>query len=139
YQRPRSDQQQYQAALRGDYNITDHIVLTSITSYIDYWVNKALDMDGTSTDLFQYSDAASAKSVTQELRIAGGEGTRFHWVGGGNYESSHTTEAIADSFFGSTPCAVLSVCNGDFYVDQKREINAAFVNGAYDLLSNLTL
>ena len=138
-QRPRSDQEQYQAALRGDYNITDHIVLTSITSYINYWVSKAMDQDGTSTDLFQWDDIGSAKSFTQELRVAGGDGTPFHWVAGGNYESSHTHEAIADSYGDSAVTAVLGVANGAFYTDQKFENYAAFANGAYDLLSNLTL
>jgi iron complex outermembrane recepter protein len=137
--RPQADKRQYQAALRGDYNITDHIVLTSISSYIDYRVNQALDMDGTSTDLFEYNDVGSANSFTQELRVAGGEGTPFRWVGGGNYEGSHTHEATLQTYFDSTFHTTSGDGDGKSYVDQRFENYAAFANGEYDLLSNLTL
>ena len=137
--RPRADKRQYQAALRGDYAFTDSVVLTSITSYINYRVDQTLDQDGTSTDLFQYNDVGSAHSFTQELRVAGGEGTPFRWVGGGNYDGSHTHEASLQTYFDSTVNAVLGNGDGRNYVDQRFENYAAFVNGEYDLLSNLTL
>jgi iron complex outermembrane receptor protein len=138
-QRPQADKQQYQAALRGNYNITDNIILTSITSYVDYRVTQALDQDGTSTDLFQFNDVGAANSFTQELRVAGGEGTPFRWVGGGNYERSHTYEATLQRYFDSTVFTVLRNGDGKAYVDQTFENYAVFANGEYDLLSNLTL
>jgi iron complex outermembrane receptor protein len=136
--RPQADKRQYQTALRGDYNITDNIVLTSITSYVNYNTNQTLDMDGTSTDLFQYNDVSSANSFTQELRVAGGEGTPFRWVGGGNYEHSHTNEATFQTFSDSTIGTVLGGGDSKGYVDQKFENYAIFANGEYDLLPNLT-
>jgi iron complex outermembrane recepter protein len=137
--RPQADKHQYQAALRGEYTVADNIVLTSITSYIDYRVNQTLDQDGTSTDLFQYNDVGSANSFTQELRVAGGEGTPFRWVGGGNYEGSHTHEATYQTYFDSTVYTVFGNGDGKDYVDQRFENYAIFANGGYDLLSNLTL
>ena len=136
--RPQADKRQYQVALRGDYNITDNIVLTSITSYVDYNSNQTLDMDGTSTDLFQYNDISSANSFSQELRVAGGEGTPFRWVGGGNYEHSHTNEATYQTYFDSTVDTVVGNGDGKARVDQKFENYAIFANGEYDLLPNLT-
>jgi outer membrane receptor protein involved in Fe transport len=137
--RPRNSARQYQAALRGDYYITDNVIMTSIISYIDYKVDQFLDVDSTSTSLLHYADNGSANSFTQELRVAGGEGTRFRWVMGGNYERSHVFEQTYQAYFEASVFTVLHSGQGKSYVDQRYENYAAFANGEYDLLPNLTL
>ena len=136
--RPEADKRQYQAALRGDYDITENIVLTSITSYVEYRVNQALDQGATSVDLFEYDDAGSANSFSQELRVAGGEGSPFRWVGGGNYERSHTDEQTYQNYADSTVYTVYGNSDGKDYAKQRMENYAGFANGEYVLFPNLT-
>jgi hypothetical protein len=83
--RPSGLKRQYQASLRTDLDVSDDIVLTAITSYVDYKSEQNVDNDGTALEQFQYRDGGRIKSFTQELRLAGGEGSPFRWVVGGNF------------------------------------------------------
>ncbi|MDB5584062.1 MAG: TonB-dependent receptor [Bradyrhizobium sp.] len=135
--RPRANRQQYQAALRGDFDLSDNVVLTSITSYIDHKVDQLLDVDSTSTNLLLYADVGSAKTFTQELRVAGKNGP-FQWVVGGNYEYSKTFEETYQSYFDSSNFTVLQSGQGQSYVDQKYKNYAIFANGEYRITDGLT-
>jgi hypothetical protein len=46
---------------------------------------QVFDLDGTDSELYGVHIRGHIKSFTQELRLAGGEGTQFHWVVGANY------------------------------------------------------
>jgi outer membrane receptor protein involved in Fe transport len=137
--RPSAHKRQYQASLRGDLNLTDNIVLTSISSYVDYRQRQLLDLDATTFDIYQFVDSGSAKTFTQELRVAGGEGTPFHWVVGGNYEKSHTFERTVQTYSQSTVANALGNRSGGNYTDQKYRNYAVFANGEYEVIPKVTL
>jgi outer membrane receptor protein involved in Fe transport len=136
--RPRGDKRQYQAALRTDLDVTDDIVLTSITSYVKYKVSQAVDQDATPFKVFQYNDDGWIKSFVQEARLTGGEGSAFHWVVGGNYEKSKTHE-ITFQAFGDSTIRTISSVKGQNYVNQDIRNYAVFANGEYDIAPTLTV
>jgi outer membrane receptor protein involved in Fe transport len=135
--RPRANHSQFQAALRADLDLTDDIVLTSIASYVRYKTNQRLDLDATTGELFQYLDKGNIRSFTQELRLAGGEGTAFRWVVGGNYEKSSTYERTHQTYGDSTIRAISSVLGNNF-TNQDIRNYAIFANGEYDIISGVT-
>jgi len=137
--RPNANKRQYQASLRGDLNVTEDIVLTSITSYVNYRSQQQLDMDGTSVEQFHYRDTGKIQSFNQELRLAGGEGSAFRWVLGGNFESSKTHEQQNAFYKDSTVAVLYGNFQGQNYTDQKFRNYAVFANGEYDVGSNVTL
>jgi outer membrane receptor protein involved in Fe transport len=136
--RPSANKRQYQASLRADLNVSDDMVLTSISAYTNYRSRQELDMDGTSLEQFEYRDVGSIKSFTQELRLAGGEGSSFRWVVGGNYEASKTHELQNAEYKDSTVATLYGNVKGQNYTDQKFRNYAMFANGEYDIASNLT-
>jgi outer membrane receptor protein involved in Fe transport len=137
--RPKADKYQFHTALRGDLNLTDDIVLTSISSYVDYHVRQTLDMDGTTVEDFDQLNRGRVQSFTQELRVAGGEGTSFRWVFGGNYEHSKTFEKDTYLFRESTVALVYGLGTSAATAAQKMDNYAVFANGEYDVTSQLTL
>jgi outer membrane receptor protein involved in Fe transport len=135
--RPHADKRQYQGSLRGDLNLTDNIVLTSITSYVHYRVSQQLDNDGTTLEEFQYRDYGTIKSFTQELRLAGGEGTSFRWVLGSNLEESKTHE-LTFQYYGQSTIRNLSSRAGSAFTNQDIRNYAFFANGEYDIVPGVT-
>jgi outer membrane receptor protein involved in Fe transport len=135
--RPSADKRQYQASLRADWNVTDNVVLTSITSYVDYRVDQRLDNDGISLETYQFDDFGKIHSFTQELRLAGGEGTPFRWVVGGNYEKSNTFERTFQ-YYGDSTIAAFASRSGQNYTDQNIRNYAFFANGEYEVVPDVT-
>jgi outer membrane receptor protein involved in Fe transport len=137
--RPRGDRWQYQGALRGDLDVTDNIVLTSITSYTKFHTDQTFDLDGTSLELYGFHVSGNIKSFSQELRLAGGEGTALHWVVGANYEKSRTWEDQIQYFVDSTTAFVgFGNTSQENALSRKRNY-AFFASGDYEVLPGLTL
>nr|WP_173276911.1 MULTISPECIES: TonB-dependent receptor [unclassified Sphingomonas]AJW29541.1 TonB-dependent receptor [Sphingomonas sp. JE1] len=65
------DDEQYQASLRGDFDLSDNITLTSITNYahLRFYVNR--DADATRIDMIQGSHLGTIETYGQELRLTG--------------------------------------------------------------------
>jgi outer membrane receptor protein involved in Fe transport len=137
--RPSSDRWMYQAALRADLDLSDDIVLTSISSYARYKTRQSLDVDGVSIADLQYDHDGSIKSFTQELRLAGGEGTAFRWVTGGNAEFSQTFERTIQDYHQAAIANTLGVRSGGQSGANKMHNYAIFANGEYDVLPGLTV
>lgn len=137
--RPSSHKRQYQTSLRFDYDIADHIQLTSISNYVDYRVRQNLDLDGSPFESLEYGDEGYLRSFTQELRLAGGEGTPFRWVVGGNLELSHTYEEQYTFYKDSTIAAFFGISTGGNSTDQKFRNYAFFGNGEFDITPELTV
>jgi outer membrane receptor protein involved in Fe transport len=137
--RPASDRWMYQGALRADLNLSDDIVLTSISSYVRYQTDQTLDVDGVSIEEFQYNQGGSIKSFTQELRVAGGEGTAFRWVAGGNAEHSNTFEHSRQEFGQAVVANTLGSRSGAQSGANRMRNYAVFANGEYDVLPRLSV
>lgn len=90
---PRSNRRFIQPAMRADFDMSDDLTLTSLTSYSRYKQTQTTDGDGSAlivTDI-QENDG-SIRSFNQELRLANNPDAAFRWVLGANYENSKTFE-----------------------------------------------
>jgi outer membrane receptor protein involved in Fe transport len=137
--RPKGDRYQYQGSLRGDLDVADNVVLTSISSYTKFHTDQQLDPDGTSVDIYEFNVRGGIKSFTQELRLAGGDGTRLHWVLGGNYENSRTFENQVQSYHAATIGKVFGAMSAAVDGRTKKENYAFFANGEYEVTPGLTV
>lgn len=87
-----------QISLRADWDLTDDIVLTSITAYSDFRGDSPIDIDGTAFNAFLVEEHDTKLiSFSQELRVAGTSGP-IDWMIGGNYQdeiANETTRTVA--------------------------------------------
>ncbi|MFZ5669537.1 MAG: TonB-dependent receptor [Pseudomonadota bacterium] len=74
------DNAMVQGALRIDYDLTDTLTLTSLTSALRYDHRELQDIDGTALSNLTRLTTGEIESVSQELRLAGGFGTDGHFV-----------------------------------------------------------
>ena len=82
----------YQFSLRGDWNATDEVTVTSITSYSKFRGEAPIDIDGTAFTAFNLSSHKSyLTSFAQELRVSG-DHDRVRWMIGGNYQKDVANE-----------------------------------------------
>jgi outer membrane receptor protein involved in Fe transport len=137
--RPKGDRSLYQTALRADLDVTDNVVLTSISAYTKLHTDQQFDMDGMSVDVYEYNINGSQESYTQELRLAGGEGTAFHWVAGGNYEKSKTFEHQLQFYPDATIVRVLGNRSAAIDAATRKRNYALFASGEYEVARGLTL
>src|SRR3546814_1218919 len=93
--------------MRGDYELTDDIVLTSITALSRYNENYSVDRDGTPLKGSGVNADGRVKSFNQELRLYGDMGPS-NWLLGGNY-ARHKVRSANDILPGaSTNTAILT-------------------------------
>jgi outer membrane receptor protein involved in Fe transport len=135
--RPYADKRQVQVALRTDAHIGGDVVLTAISSYIHYKVEQDLQLDGSSVNVYDFSNAGLIKSFTQELRLAGGAGSPFQWVVGSNYEKSNIFEEANPSEAESTIAALFPLRSGEAHSNSHKRNYAIFVNGEYAITPSL--
>jgi outer membrane receptor protein involved in Fe transport len=137
--RPRGDRWQYQGALRADLDVTDDIVLTSLTSYTKFHTDQVIEMDGTDVEVYSFSIKGNIKSFNQELRLAGGAGSAFNWVLGANYEDSRTWEDQFQHHHDTTVATALGVRTSAENAASKKRNYAFFASGEYEIAEGLTL
>lgn len=139
-----ADNRFWQASLRADYDLTDNIVLTSLTSYINYKQHQADDGDGiASNNLDIRNDQGTIKSISQEIRISNNPKNALRWVLGGNYESSKVSQDADLWYTTSSSHATLGgigypIQNGTYFSHQKMKNYAFFGNVEYDISENVT-
>ncbi|MGB5076837.1 MAG: TonB-dependent receptor [Sphingorhabdus sp.] len=90
--RPKRDDSQAQATARFDYEISDAVTLTSLTSYADYQQNDRVDPDATRLQIADTIDRGSIKALFQEVRLSGEFGNGSRWIIGGNFEDNKVSE-----------------------------------------------
>lgn len=105
----RRDDRFYQFSLRGDLDISDHIKLTSITSYSDMSLAVPLTLSGENFPAYNVASAGS-ELFTQELRLSG-DVSALRWMVGGNYMHNDMPN---------------SVFNAPFYVTNAQGLYTAF-------------
>lgn len=143
---PKRDDSQWQITGRFDYELTDALMLTSLTSYADYKQNDLVDPDGTSLVLADTLDTGSIKAFYQELRLSGEFGNGSRWIVGANYENNKVNEVQAlratDAsgfapfaiFFGLPIPDVIAISS-----DQRFKNYAAFANVDFAVGETITL
>lgn len=143
---PRANNSLWQAALRGDMDVTNDITLTSLTSYIDYKQKQGDDGDGLPLEVLDLlSDQGHIKTFSQELRISNNPHSRLRWVVGGNVERSTVDQSAFVSYADSSSNATLGTFLGypirgdSYYSDQKMRNYAGFANAEFDITHQLTI
>ncbi len=137
--RPKRDNTQYQAALRGDFDLTDAITFTSISSYIDFQRDEVIDADGMSLDAYDQATKGSIQSFTQELRVTNKSASALRWLMGSNYENSRVDDNWLEGFHDSTVGSTLNFNTNGYYANQKLKNYAFFGNVEGDVTQSFTL
>lgn len=87
----RRDNDFYQVSLRGDYDLTDRLTLTSLTAYSEMNIEQLMDQDGSDQHASLTNITGTLSSRSQELRLSGLIGPA-QIVIGGNYSRDESDE-----------------------------------------------
>lgn len=129
----RSDNSFYQFAGRIEFDLSDAIRLTSLTSYQSTNIDNNLDTDATTTPAFQTNYYGSLDTFSQELRASGESGGLTYLVGG-NYSASNIDShfnLFAPYVSSSESLPGLRLSQVDAGLEQKIKTYAAFGNIEY--------
>ena len=102
--RPEANNRLAQAVVRADYNVTSSMVLTSLSSYVDYRQRQRPEGDGLAArrvDVIQ--NDGYIRSINQELRLADNSNPLLRWTVGGNYSHDFSNERDATDQRDGTP------------------------------------
>jgi iron complex outermembrane receptor protein len=81
----------YQSVVRADYEVSDAITLTSLTSWSRIGINQNSDADGTALSSSDLAVVGKITSFSSEARLAGDHG-KVRWIVGGSYAKEHSIE-----------------------------------------------
>lgn len=138
--RPYADDRFWQASLRGEFDFTDSLTLTSITSYSRLKSEKATESDGTPIDTLELDPIlGSIKSFTQELRIANDPNNRLRFTLGANYEHTKADELIYLYIPGTSSSAINGFTGNAYGSNQTMDNYAGFANAEFDVSDMLTI
>ena len=135
----RRDNTFFQGNLRVDYDLSDTLKLTSLTSYSHYKENQPQDIDGTTLADLQQITTGKIKSWSEELRVSGEFLDNGYFVLGGNYASDRVNETDYDDLHQSTQAYLFTALGlplfNDFSIisNQDAQTYAAFGNVEYHL------
>ena len=140
---PRGNRRLFQAFLRADYELTDSIDLTSITTYNSLKQEMAFDLDGSQFELVDNPrDDGRIVDFNQELRLSNASsGGRFRWTLGANYNYSEVDQE-QDITYGDNSLANRGNLNIHIStIENFATMNnyAVFANGEYDVTDRVTL
>ncbi len=137
-----SDDELFSATLRVDYDLTDDLVLTSLTSYNDFEQNgTGMDGDGAELQIYEQSHSGSMETFFQEFRLTGNF-DRGTWVAGINYEDMETFDEYMHSYGHSSVVPVFGFIDyGPVTPTSEQDVTtwAAFVNVEYSLNDSVVL
>ncbi|MFZ2994873.1 TonB-dependent receptor [Sphingobium sp.] len=90
----RKDNWMVQTSGRIEYDVSNDITFTSISSYSRFKEDYGQDSDGTALQLTDLRIKGTIRSFSQEARMSGKFMNRGSWVVGGNYENSRAHELV---------------------------------------------
>ncbi|MGE4306425.1 MAG: TonB-dependent receptor [Novosphingobium sp.] len=138
--RPEQDNKFWQVTVRGDYDLTDSLTLTSLSGYSHLDFYNITESDGTALNTFDIApDIGLIKSFTTELRIANDSHSRARFTIGANYEHTQADE-LAHFYVGDTTTYYVNGFTGNTWGSNQRMNNyALFGNIEYDVIDQVTL
>ena len=93
-----NDTESLSAQIRADYDLSDNLVLTSLSSYNDYQrKSSGVDHDGTTFQIYETHMKGDLETFFQEFRLTGTY-DQINWVLGVNYEDMDTEDRFLQSF-----------------------------------------
>lgn len=141
---PRADNKFYQAYLRGDFDLSDAVTVTSISAYSRFDADFTVDPDGLALNVVSFATTGRLSSLSQELRVAG-EVSGLKFIVGGNISRDKTRQNDIGSIVDSTSAptfAAFGLPPFNFYGStgrQKFVSRALFGNVDYDIGEYFTL
>ncbi|MFA7584960.1 MAG: TonB-dependent receptor, partial [Novosphingobium sp.] len=87
------DDDMLQGSLRADYELSDSLTLTSLTSVIRYRSLAGMDVDGMVVRNLDTEATGEIDSFFQELRVTGST-PRLNWIVGANYQKDDTHDSL---------------------------------------------
>lgn len=137
-----SDDEFVSAQIRVDYDLTDNLLLTSLTSYNDFDQNgTGMDGDGAALQVYEQSHAGFMETFFQEVRLTGSfEGGT--WVAGFNYEDMETFDEYMHSYGHSSVVPVFGFIDyGPVTPTSAQDVTtwAAFANVEYSVTESVVL
>ena len=126
----------YQFSLRGEYDLSDAVKLTSISTYEYLKEASVVDTDGTYVHVFDVYNGGHIGTFAQELRLSG-ETDKLRWLIGGNYESDTIYEygnPTTDTTYGTFPFPKAVTAAYEHVTT-----GAVFANVNYDLTDTIAL
>lgn len=143
--RPKRNDTFWQASLRADYELDDHLTLTSISAYSHYKTDSVQDFDGARFASADTNTTGYIRNFAQELRISGTY-DKLNFLVGANYTRADTYDRLFYNFsegpssnplymIPGAPRGVLTYNDSD---QDTRDIGV-FFNAEYELATGLTL
>lgn len=135
-----------QATLRADFDASDEIQITSITSYMKFDGAYIQDPDGSEYQFFETGLSTQLETFTQELRASASLDNGLRLMIGGNYEHS-TVNQILDQHLQATPSFGFSglpggpaqFTNVTPRFDYSTDVYAIFGNADFDVSDQFAL
>lgn len=138
--RPFADNEFWQLATRIDFEVTDDITLTSLTSYDNFNFNARTEGDGTALqNLDLFGDVAKIETFTQELRIANDPRNALRWLIGANMEHTDYDQVTDLTTRDTTSYFVNGISLNAYDSHQKMRNYAIFGNVEFDVSDQFTL
>lgn len=142
--RPARDDWFYLGSIRGDYDISDELTLTTITAYSKFKTNARQDFDGTTFIGADIWSRGNIETFSQEIRVSG-EMNRLNWIVGGNYDKSKTFDSTLYGIseqggypFFTDPGPQMQTGSQAIAYQQIRNA-AVFGNAEFDITDSLTV
>ena len=133
----RNNNRSYQVAGKIEYDLTDAVTMTSITSYQDYKRYQPIEVDGTAAEAFFVLNTGGIKTFFQELRLGGDIGDAGHWLVGANYQHDKILDDTLSRLSQSSQRMIaLSSRNRN---TQKVKTKAVFANVDYEIIPSVKL
>ncbi|MFC3712937.1 TonB-dependent receptor [Sphingoaurantiacus capsulatus] len=143
--KPQKDEWAWQTALRADFEATDDLTLTSLTSYAKASADNAYEGDGTTLNVTNLAIGGKVKTFFQELRAAGSMGD-FNYIVGANYQHDKSRDDVIfflpDGRSGRVFLPLLGLPAIDLVpqiAQQETDSWAVYASGDYALTDKLTL
>ncbi|MFM6829654.1 MAG: TonB-dependent receptor [Novosphingobium sp.] len=135
----------WQGSLRADYEIDDHLTLTSISAYSSYKTDSVQDFDGSKYATADTNTTGYIKNFNQELRVSG-KYDKLNFILGANYNRADTYDRLFYNFSEGPssnplymiPGAPRGILTYNDSAQDTRDIGV-FFNAEYEITPNLTL
>lgn len=129
----------FQTNVRADYDLTDKLVVTSITSFSHYAEHQLQDIDGTTLSNLTEFVRGDITSYSQELRLDGDPTPKLHFVVGADYANDRVYQKDHTNFPQSTTALTFVPLGLPLFSDfsnfgtQQEETYAVFGNLDYKI------
>lgn len=132
------DDKFWQASLRGDFDLTDQLSLTSISAYSKLKRFQRSDQDGSPYYVLRLQQQGSIDAKSQELRLTANF-SEITWVAGGNVSDDKTSENLLQFLPQSIQVSSLGATGGRVDYDQRIKNWSLFTNIDIKLTDKLTI